>query len=829
VRTTNCRVRGLGLGLLAALALAAYADQPATDNGPYSNSHQLDIDRATLEQVQGLPVTPAIARRIYDYVELYGRLSSIYDLLKIRGISPEKLEELKPLIYVRPTEYDEGIINNIQRIQRALASEEGPTTSAVEEWQDMLLSPINVNRATIDDLLVLQNVSLVDAVAIARFQKAGGRITGRRDLAGQVPGLSVYGYRSMRNYVGYEEPKAFGFGGNYRTGYDLVPDWDVLAEVTDFDQAIMTMADTSNHLEQTFTSADTAFMNGRLRQEREYRLGLANEASIRHRLRLRLGRYLRLGGWALQNLYEPGTFDGAKGFASVADLGPVRRLFVGDYRLTFGQGLLLDNNSELMARVHDRQQGMFNDLDENPGFGFRGAAADLTLKRLGLVGFYSDADRDAILNPDSTVNYYIISTPRYPTFKNNLKEKDFGGSLRFDLSDLAFVPTGTRLALNGLGIRYNRSFHPDAKYLDVPGDAEVLDDPNYVELDTGKSRLFYGAEFRTVVDNVSLEGEYAMKPARDTSVKWANRYLPFGDAAKAYLVKARAQYDYLYVTALYRHYDVGYDNPYNRGYTEQLRFEDTPLEKTYRVLDPAYAALQDFPMPKAEQGFFIDTRYQISRQVTFTRAYLDVWRNLAWGANNYRFQGEVEYLPIYPLRLRFKEKLQSKELPKVAEATRSVTLESSIRAMVSLANYDYFTAELRHGQVLLTPTMKYADQSSMSGDFVAVQWEHNFSEDFNTEVGVAAWYTRSMSQWIFEDNGIDFLEGQGVKWYAAITDRVTDNLLVYLKFRQKVSDFLHTGLSNAEGLHYEDGSDGILDFVERDDALSVALQVDLLW
>jgi hypothetical protein len=117
----------------------------------------------------------------------------------------------------------------------------------------------------------------------------------------------------------------------------------------------------------------------------------------------------------------------------------------------------------------------------------------------------------------------------------------------------------------------------------------------------------------------------------------------------------------------------------------------------------------------------------------------------------------------------------------------------------------------------------------MAGDFVSVQWEHNFSDDFNAELGVATWLTRGMSQWIFEDNGIDFLDGQGFKWYLALSDRVSDNLLVYFKFRHKVSDFPHTGLGNNEGIHFPGSTEPVRDFVTRDNSFNVALQVDLLW
>ena len=52
------------------------------------------------------------------------------------------------------------------------------------------------------------------------------------------------------------------------------------------------------------------------------------------------------------------------------------------------------------------------------------------------------------------------------------------------------------------------------------------------------------------------------------------------------MFNARAQYNYLYLVGLFRHYDASYDNPYNRGFTEMKRFEDTPIEKSYRIIDP---------------------------------------------------------------------------------------------------------------------------------------------------------------------------------------------------------------------------------------------------
>ncbi len=780
----------------------------------FTPDRQLDINNARFEDIRQLPVDSVTAQQIYQYLLLYGRLNSIYDLLQIPGITPEKLKELKPLIYISRRDWEEVQEENLLRIQRRLASEDGPSKAVVEEWQDLLVDPLNINRATVDDLLTLENVSLLDAVAVVKYLKGGGKIESRRDLASRVDGLSTYGYRGMRHYVKFTDRAGQNrWGGNYRIKLETSPDWDVVVDPSEFAAALKTVAtDTAEFRQAGFTTEEIEFFRQRLNAESTYRARMRNEASARHRLRLRWGDKLHLGGWGGQKLYEPGVISDVKGYVALDELGPVKRVIVGDYRLALGQGILLDNDFELLPRVYNRREGLFGDLNENLGFGMRGAAGTVRLGRTGFLGFFSRAKRDAILNPDSSVNWLIVSTPRYPTFKDVLQETSTGGNLKFDLSGLGFLPVGTRIGASVLSSQMSRNFQPEARFLDLPGDAEVLNDPNYLRLDTGRTKMFYGADFRTAIENFSLEGEVARQQR----------------GGNAYLVKARTQYDYLYVNVLYRRYDVNYVNHYNRGYCEELRFENTTLEKPYRLIDPAFTALAKFPMPKAEEGVMVETRYQISRAVTITRAYLDVWRNLAWGSDNCRFQGEVEYRPVFGVRLRFKQKVQLRENPKPAVPTNSLSLESTLRAMLSLSNWDYLTAEVRSGRTVLTPTLKYGDEASINGDFIAVQWEHNFSPRFSGELGVATWRSAGMSEWLFEDNTIDFVDGQGFKWYLALTDQISEHLLFYLKFRHKISDFPHTGLANNEGVHYGDGTP-VSDFVSRESRFNVSMQLDFLW
>ncbi|MEO0076668.1 MAG: hypothetical protein ABIK19_03250, partial [candidate division WOR-3 bacterium] len=428
--------------------------------------------------------------------------------------------------------------------------------------------------------------------------------------------------------------------------------------------------------------------------------------------------------------------------------------------------------------------------------------------------FFSKNLRDGIENPDGTINHYIISELRLPTNYQTFLETNTGFSTKFDVSEVGFIPEGTQIAFNTLSCRYNKDFSPAIKWLDLPGDAIFYDDANYLESTKGNKRDFYSVDFRTAVENVSLEGEFAKQD----------------QGGAAYLVKSRIQYEYLYVLNLFRHYDVNYDNPYHRGFCEQLKYEDTEFEKPYRLIDPTFSQLQYFPSPKAEQGLYTEIRYQISRQITFTRAYLDIWRNLAYGLTNYRFQGEVEYRPVFPLRFRLKQKIQRKHLPKDVLATVSNTYETSFRILASLTERNFFACEYRRGVVGLTPSMEYNSQRAIWGDFLSISWEHNLSDAIGLESGIAVWKCDGLSQWIFEDIGIDFLDAQGIKYYFVITQRPVNFLLLRLKFKGKYTEIPHSGILQVENLHFKDGSlINTRDFISHDDIFNVGLQIDFLW
>jgi DNA uptake protein ComE-like DNA-binding protein len=781
---------------------------------PYSTARQLNINVATLAQVESLPVEQSVAREMFRYVATCGALKSIYELRRIPALTPGDFERIKLLIRIQLPEFRREGARYVHSVQRELAAEESPSEAAIEEWQELVLSPMNINKASVDDLLLLPNVTLLDAASVARHLRIRPEIKDARELRGSVEGLTDYGYRNMRNYVMFKEPAPVKFDGNYRFNYEYDEDLATQDKLATLDQNIATLGERATFRRAGFSDEQIDYFERRLTTERDYLSGLQSRNALRNRLRARLGSNLRFGFWADKDFNRHGSVSDFKGFAGLYDFSIFKKVLVGDFRATVGQGLMIDNSNELSSRFYDRTQGIFNDLTSQDLFAFRGAAADMVVPWLRATAFYSRSARNGILNPDGTVNYYAYTDPVLPANQRNFNELNAGGTARLDLGRSNWFSPGTYVALNGLHCGYDRDFAPDARWLDLPGDGVLLNDANYTQLARGNTRRFWGADFRTSVSNLSLEGEYARQV----------------NAGSACLFSARAQYNYLYLVGLFRHYDVNYDNPYNRGFTEMKRFEDTPIEKSYRIIDPTLVDMMYFPMPKAEEGIYLETRYQVSRQITFTRAYVDVWRNLATGLMNYRFQGEVEYRPVFPLRLRLKEKIQKKQLAKDVSPTTSLTYETSLRALASLPGWDFLTAELRAGRVELTPSLAYNSNTAIWGGFLSIGWQHNFSDDFNTEVGIAAWQTSGMSQWIFDDVGIDFLDGRGMKYYITASDRLSDFLLLKVKFRQKLSEYAHTGLAGSGYQpHYLEPGGTVPDFNSLRNSYYVGVQLDLLW
>jgi len=466
---------------------------------------------------------------------------------------------------------------------------------------------------------------------------------------------------------------------------------------------------------------------------------------------------------------------------------------------------MMDNTDEVRDRLVYRPQGLFGDLTSTKGFSLFGAALQLRWKGFNPLFYYSKDSRDAVLKKDGSPNFYYVGTYVPEDYRDKFKEEIMGTSLRWNPPSP--FPIGTQVALNFLSVKPDRRIEPDFEELDIPGDRDSLSgDPsfNWVSRDV---KRFWGIDFRTVVMPVSLEGEWAREEG----------------GGSAFLLKGRYQLEIAYIDFLFRHYDVNYTNPYMRPFQEDGRFEDTPIERPYRLLNPLDSELSQFPMPKPETGFYVETRFQPLRQWLFPRVYLDVWRDNTDGLLNFRFQGEIEFRPVFPVRVRFRQKFQKRLNPRGLMTTESFLDERNFRVYYLLPNRDYIGLESRFSRVFLTSRPSYPE-TEIRGGFVSLRFDHSFSERFKVKIGSIVWRTSGLSQWGFEDTGIDFFYGNGSKIFITLLERLSPKFSAKLKFRYKNTIFPHWGLMEAEA-HTADGRP-IYGFTDREPLYSLLFVID---
>ncbi len=765
----------------------------------------IDVNRASLEELEKLPISKEEAKAIYDFIHTRGPLKSFYDLSKIKGLKT-CICKLKPYVKIRPPKSPFRFSFYATRVRERAAREESPREAAFDEWITLLAHPININKAGVDDLYQLDGVSLQDAIEAVKY----ARMTGFRRFSHlrAVKGLSYYGYRNMRPFILFWDKRPEPVSGviTMRHGYYSELFAEELGEIKDRITELETRDTTStmwDYLQDAgWDTTQLDSLSERLKREKEESQKLHPAPYLKIKTHLNFYGKYRAGFSYNSTPYLLSRKEG-KWYIGAEGLPYLKKLFIGNYHLTLGMGLMMNNTDESRDRYIDKP-GLFPDLTSNREFSLFGEAMYLKYKGIHFINFFSTTQKDAILGIDGKPLYYYTSSFVPSDFRNAFRETLYGASLAFDLPNP--LPFGTQIGINFMHLD-DKDLSCDFGQLDIPLDKENFSDYRAISWQSGKKN-FIGITGRTYKMPLSLFFEYAKQKG----------------AGSALNVYARVQEPQYYLEVLYRDYDLNYYNPYMRGFKEDNRFEYTTIERSYRDLDPLASNLQDVPVPKPERGIYINTRYQPARQVIIPRAYLDVWENKASLLWNWRLQGELEIRPIYSLRFRFKEKFQKRNTQRYFGYSTSFTKEHTLRVFFLPQRGTFLSAEYKFGEVELTPKTNFL-QRGINGSAFQFRLSHTFTQMFSISSGVSFWHTNGMSQWNFDDTGIDFLNGDGNKFFVSFIERLAPNLGIRLKIKSKREDFAHTGLFGKE-VKTASGYPVYHDFVSTERVNSIQLIVD---
>lgn len=179
------------------------------------------------------------------------------------------------------------------------------------------------------------------------------------------------------------------------------------------------------------------------------------------------------------------------------DIGPLRTLALGNYRLNFGQGLVMNTQfsfgkQAVMNGIYSRNKGIKKHASTNETDYFRGIAATWQTGDVELTGFYSFRDRDATLSDGfitslKTDGYH--RTPLEMSKKNNVRNQLAGFNIAYDRPSF-------NIGLTGVYTVFNRALKPVRDY--------QLHDPR------GREFFALGMDYRRYLHRLSFIGETAV-------------------------------------------------------------------------------------------------------------------------------------------------------------------------------------------------------------------------------------------------------------------------------------------------------------------------------
>lgn len=346
----------------------------------------------------------------------------------------------------------------------------------IEFLQELAANPLNINRASIDDLLQIPGLNFRLAQEIVQYRRQVKPFESIDELT-DVRGLGNVTLNRIRPYI--------SVGSRLERGRDLYLNpsyWTTNSRyeaISRYQRVV--------EPQEGYQRPDT--------------LGGYSGSPIKYYQRLRYSsNHLSLNltqdkdpGEAVSG---PADFDYTSWHVALRDNGNLRELIIGDFSAGFGQGLTLwssggfGKGSEVIRSIGKNDRGVRPYTSAQETNGFRGIAATYG-NRLQLTGFYSNRQRTASELNDQYVRFPTESgfhrTINEQERRLNLGQETYGGRIRYELNQGFIGVTG-----------YQNSF-------DRPIGAGTQ--PSQIYNFSGQSLAAFGTDYRLLAGPALLFGE----------------------------------------------------------------------------------------------------------------------------------------------------------------------------------------------------------------------------------------------------------------------------------------------------------------------------------
>jgi len=812
---------------------------------------KFNINNATPDQLITLPLTENQILNIENYIYSRGYFDNVYDLLAVEGITAEDVKAIKPYIIVQLpvlSEFIKGQKTSSYKVNQWLTAE-GSTEGLSEVWLDRYYEPRDVNKMSYDELVSLPNLSPIDAVAVIKQQQRGP-IKGTFELR-NAPGISYYGYRNLIDFVRFSSDK--NAKPELHTRFSSLIRTVPVTTNPEYEGAIIPFS--SPDRPEIFRKISTTY-GEHIKGGYVFHRNMGEQDGIYiEKLSLsvenvQLSRNLRLDRLVLGNFTA--SFGQSVIMETTDHFSPrrtgfrftkqARGIFPDLTRTTQyvmkGVGVQLSNDLfrlSLFGSKHPRDaiigpdvvssdsvfvDGVFSHTvsDTLPSF----STLIVMQPRLPWGVFGSPPpDRPRVFSSiEDSLNYieayedWDVRNKLYGPMTSSVEEMTWGGNIRFtpvtglnigftfyeSLYDKVLDPN-VILTITGGEDDYNPGI--DAQdYDDYSGDVFIGQymtnsaDPEIAAMyaSSGESSLWSdalsyrrvsGFDFLYVIGNMAFQGEYG-------ELSSDNRILSFGDDPHAMVLNLYTQFNNFNFLAVYRDYDLEFDNPYQRSFSNYQRYKTTIFEDHYWLEDPAFSYLYSGnPQPQSERGFFLSSRYQFHRSFVGTLNW-DTWTRKADEAKYFRTVASLDWRPAFNFRIKLRQKWQARGSFDLMHPSPFESLETRLTMRLRLSNFDSMEILYSRGYTTFSPRPRLTD-NPVGGDMtvgdigkpvdvLGIGFIHNFDQHLTVKFGSFIMGAEGFL-WYFEDTDFRIFDSKGglVHKWISFTFHPSDYLNIGFK------------------------------------------------
>ena len=445
-------------------------------------------------------------------------------------------------------------------------------------------------------------------------------------------------------------------------------------------------------------------------------------------------------GEAFWNSVHKG-YDYYSAHALLKDIGKIRTLAVGDFKMSFGQGLVMSNDftpsrSSMLAQVERRNNGFRRHYSTNENDFFRGIATTISIGKFDVSAFYSNRKADATADEQTISSFKTDGLHRTIgdlDKKGNIRIQTTGANIRYAMPRFLVGITALTYSFGGLSVEpnplpYNRFYF------------------------RGTSNVNVGVDYSWRYRQVAMFGETALSSngamATLNALQWSA-----SSGMKAII--------------LHRHYDRKYQAFYGNAFSQSSGVQNEDGLYISMLWSPfaywklsGFADFFSFPWlkygidaPSTGQEYMIQTDFTKMGKTTLSARYRFRQRE-----KNRTEGNEVSIIPFVQHRIRL-------------QMTNKIAQAMSFRTTFEANIYDEKVSPVTRGWVISQSAGWKSEQSPIQADFHAAYFN---TDDYNTRIF-------SNEKNMLYSFSIPSFYGEGVRLSAVIRYYFTKNLYFTLK------------------------------------------------